>query len=122
MKTVQVFDRAMCCPTGICGPQVDPVLPVFAADLEWIQSRGISVQRFNLAQQPAAFVDNPVVRELLTTRGVDCLPLILVDGNVVSRGEYPSRQRLVMWTGLPDGSGKLAVVQESGGCKETGCC
>ena len=28
MKTIQVYDKPMCCSTGVCGPKVDPVLPL----------------------------------------------------------------------------------------------
>ena len=48
MIKVQVFDPAMCCSTGVCGPSVDPVLPRFAADLEWLKSKGVQVERYNL--------------------------------------------------------------------------
>ena len=89
MKTIQVYDKPMCCSTGVCGPQVDPVLPRFAADLQWLKSQGHRVERFNLAQQPAAFVQNPEVHQLLSTQGTDCLPLIVVDGHIVSRRGYP---------------------------------
>jgi arsenite methyltransferase len=27
-RKVRIYDRAMCCSTGVCGPQVDPVLPI----------------------------------------------------------------------------------------------
>ena len=30
---VDVYDPAMCCSTGVCGPAPDPFLPRFAADL-----------------------------------------------------------------------------------------
>ncbi len=30
---IQVYDPAMCCSTGVCGPEVDPVLVRFATDL-----------------------------------------------------------------------------------------
>lgn len=53
MSKVQIFDKAMCCSTGVCGPQVDSVLPRFAADLDWLKHPGHEVQRFNLAQAPA---------------------------------------------------------------------
>jgi hypothetical protein len=99
MTTLQVFDPAMCCPTGVCGPAVDSVLPRFAADLEWLKREGVAVERFNLAQQAAAFAGNPEVNRLLAAEGVNCLPLILVDGRVVGRGAYPSRQQLAHWTG-----------------------
>ncbi len=42
MTTLQVFDRPMCCSTGVCGPSVDPVLPRFAADLDWLKGQGVT--------------------------------------------------------------------------------
>ena len=97
MKTIQIYDKPMCCSTGICGPSVDPVLPRFAADLEWLKSQGHQVERFNLAHQPAEFAKNELVKEALAAEGVDCLPLILVDGRIVNRWGYPSRELLGMW-------------------------
>src|SRR5690606_31175046 len=58
MTAVRVFDPAMCCSTGICGPSVDAELVRFAADLDWLKTQGISVERFNLSQQPAAFAED----------------------------------------------------------------
>jgi hypothetical protein len=55
----------MCCSTGVCGPSINPALPQLAADLEWLKGLGVQVERFNLAQQPAAFRDNAAVREAL---------------------------------------------------------
>lgn len=97
MASVQVFDRAMCCSTGICGPDVDPALVQFASDLEWLRGAGHRVDRFNLAQQPVAFAQNAHVRELLTAAGPECLPLVFVDGALVSRGVYPRRSQLAGW-------------------------
>jgi hypothetical protein len=31
MPHLDVFDPPLCCPAGVCGPRVDPVLPRFAA-------------------------------------------------------------------------------------------
>ena len=66
---VLVFDPAMCCSTGICGPSVDPKLVRFAADLDWLKSQGASVERFNLSQQPAAFAGDAAVKNALETKG-----------------------------------------------------
>jgi arsenite methyltransferase len=111
MKTIQVYDKPMCCSTGVCGPQVDPVLPRFAADLDWLRSQGHQVERFNLAQQPQAFIDNAEVHQLLSTQGTDALPVIMVDGRVVSRQDYPPREVMQVWVG----SAALEVAT-------TGCC
>ena len=100
MTTVSVFDPPMCCSTGICGPSVDPHLVRFAADLDWLQSQGVTVARFNLSQQPGAFAEDAVVRAALEKEGETALPLVKVDGEVKSTGVYPSRDDLAAWAGL----------------------
>jgi hypothetical protein len=97
MPKLQVFDPAMCCPTGVCGPSVAPALPRFAADLEWLKSKGINVERHNLAQEVGAFTSNPVVKNELNSQGTNCLPLILVEGKIVSEGTYPTREQLAQF-------------------------
>ena len=100
MTLVQVFDPAMCCSTGVCGPSVDPQLVRFAADLDWLKSQGVSVERFNLAQEPRAFAENAAVKDSLEVTGEAALPLVQVDGEVKSRGVYPSRDELALWAGV----------------------
>jgi hypothetical protein len=122
MKTIQVYDRPMCCSTGVCGPSVDPVLPRFMADLDWLKSLGHQVDRYNLAQQPMAFTQNTLVHQLLATQGTDCLPVVLVDGQVVSHGEYPSRDRFASWVGATKLAGSLPLVAGSSCCQGGRCC
>ena len=123
MKTVQIYDKPMCCSTGICGPQVDPVLPRFAADLDAIKTAGHTVERYNLSQQPQAFIDNKQVHELLSTQGTDCLPLVIIDGQIVSRGMYPSREMFDMWTGNTSEKTLSLPIASEGCCSgTTGCC
>jgi 2-polyprenyl-3-methyl-5-hydroxy-6-metoxy-1,4-benzoquinol methylase len=119
--TVEVYDPAMCCSTGVCGPSVDPVLPRFAADLDWLARKGVNVTRFNLAQEPKAFTTNSAVKAALSKEGTSCLPLISVNGAVVSKGSYPDRAALAGWTGVaPDQSGLSLPVLDSGA--KSGCC
>jgi len=94
MPKLEVFDPAMCCSTGVCGPSVDPALARFAADLEWLESKGLEVARHNLAQEVAAFTNNPVVKTALNSQVSKCLPLLLLDGMIVSEGTYPTREQL----------------------------
>jgi arsenite methyltransferase len=97
---LEVFDPAMCCSTGVCGPNVDPKLVQFAADLDWLKAQGVPVDRYNLAQTPAPFAANATVKSTLDTHGTDCLPLVLVDGSIASVGSYPTRLELAKWAGL----------------------
>jgi hypothetical protein len=123
MKTIQVYDKPMCCSTGICGPEVDPVLPQFAADLDWLKGHGHAVERYNLAQQPQAFIENKVIHQLLSTAGTDCLPVVLVNGEIVSQATYPSREELSAWATGAQAKQLLPVARPTGGCCGTsGCC
>ncbi|HET9929417.1 MAG TPA: arsenite efflux transporter metallochaperone ArsD [Polyangiaceae bacterium] len=128
MAVVRVFDPPMCCATGVCGPGVDPELARFSADLEWLKRQGIVVERFNLAQQPGAFVENALVKQALTERGNACLPLVLVDERVAVEGMYPSRDTLAALAGVT--VRKLMITGDGGCCgpasadpdKKTSCC
>ena len=94
MKNVQVYDPAMCCSTGVCGPTVDPLLARFSADLAWLAAQGFTVERFNLSSEPGAFVANELVKKALDGEGTECLPMILCDGVVIAQGLYPTRRTL----------------------------
>jgi hypothetical protein len=118
MPKLQVFDPAMCCPTGVCGPAVDPALVRFSADLDWLKSVGIQVDRYNLSQEPAAFVANAVVAEAMRGRD-DALPVLLLDGKIVAQGSYPERAALASLVGIapPEGATRPAP---SACCAPTG--
>jgi len=100
MTAVHVFDPAMCCSTGVCGPSVDPELVRFAADLDWLKGQGVSVERFNLSQAPGAFAADAAVKAALEAKGEAGLPLVKVDGAVRSSGVYPSRGELAAGSGV----------------------
>lgn len=100
MTKVEVFDPPMCCSTGVCGPNVDPQLARFAADLHWLANQGIQVERYTLSQQPQAFAANRLVKTALEVEGNQCLPLMLINGQVVSKGAYPVREELARLSGV----------------------
>lgn len=102
MKKVQVFDPALCCSSGVCGPDVNQDLVSFSADVDWAKQNGALLERFNLAQQPMAFVDNAVVKALLQQNGEAALPVTLIDGVVVLSGKYPTRQALAGWLNIKE--------------------
>lgn len=91
MKTIQIYDPPMCCSTGLCGNDIDPALVSLAALLKQLGEQGVSVARYNLGQQPLAFVQNPLVKTLLDQKGVEGLPLILIDGAIHLQGHYPDQ-------------------------------
>jgi hypothetical protein len=122
MKTILIYDRPMCCSTGICGPSVDPVLPRFAADLDAMKQAGHTVERYNLSQQPQAFIENKEIHALISSKGTDVLPVVVVDGHVVSRGIYPSMEMLQMWTAGGATPAATPVATMSLPIADQGCC
>lgn len=100
MRKIEIYDPPLCCATGVCGPDPDQRLIRFAADLRWLSARGVMVRRYNLAQEPLAFTAQAAVQRIVTETGGDFLPIIVVDGQVVSRDEFPSRRRLAELAGL----------------------
>jgi hypothetical protein len=123
---VQIFDPPMCCSTGICGPGVDPALVEFTADLDWLKRQGIEVERYNLSQQTQAFLSNTAVSDALKKDGNECLPLILIDGKIVTKGSYPKREKLAELTGLETSSSpsksSLRFTVEQPAPTGAGCC
>ena len=118
MPDIKVFDPPMCCSTGVCGPDEDDIPAQFASALEWAKKQGASVDRYNLAQQPSAFAQDAKVKGLLESDGVDCLPLVFVDGEVLTKAGYPSRAEIADKLGLEAAadSAPEEKAAASGGC------
>ena len=120
MTTIQIFDPALCCSSGVCGTDVDQNLVNFSADADWARQNGAHLERFNLAQQPMAFAENAPVKAFLERAGQEALPLTLVDGQVVLAGRYPSRADLARWAGLALPA--AAKAESAGSCCSGGNC
>ena len=102
MGQIEIFEPGLCCGTGICGIDVDQALVTVSADLDWLRAQGAPAARFNLAQEPLAFVENEIARAFVHTVGQEGLPLTLVDGLTALTGRYPSRAELAKWSGLAE--------------------
>lgn len=128
MKKMIIFDPAMCCSTGICGPSVDKELLRVATVLNTFKNKGILVERYNLTNNPQIFVTNKVINEILNTKGVEALPVTVVDGVVVKEGKYPTNEEFCSLLEIPADTLKLTIKKASikkptkgCGCKD-GCC
>jgi hypothetical protein len=89
---IEIYEPAMCCPTGICGPSVDTVLVKLQETIRKIEesSEGrITVSRYNLSANPFDFSNN-AAGALLRAEGTKALPLTYIDGELVGKGAYLS--------------------------------
>jgi hypothetical protein len=112
---LELYEGAMCCETGVCGPSVDEQLLAVREDLRWAERQGASVARHNLTSDPDAFVANPKVTGLMQAFGDKALPVLIIDGEIRTHGRYPTRHELASL--LADRTGPAPVVAE----KSSGC-
>jgi len=131
MKKMKIFEPAMCCPTGLCGVGVDPELLRISTVLDTLKKHGIIVERFNLNSAPAEFIKDKTINAYINEKGTEGLPAVMVDGEIVITGRYPTNEELIRLLGLPgDVLGvkntpvKVKVSKKnSGGCNcKGGCC
>lgn len=118
MKNIEIFDPAMCCSTGVCGPSIDPELLRVAAVINSLKEKGIIVKRHGLSNEPQDFISNKVISEILQKEGADILPVTLVDGEIVKTKSYPTNEEFSKWLGLEIN----AKPRNKGCCGPKGCC
>lgn len=97
---IEIYDPAMCCSSGLCGPSIDPVLVKMNDAVLALKKQGVEVTRFNLAQQPKEFLVNKTVAELLHKNGKKILPITVVNGEVFRTGGYPDYEEFCRALGI----------------------
>ncbi|GBG55822.1 arsenic resistance operon repressor [Sporomusaceae bacterium FL31] len=122
MRKIEIYDPAMCCSTGICGPSIDQELLRVATVMNSLAKRGVFITRYNLSSDPQAFIDNKKVNEYLIKEEVEVLPITLVDGEVVKTRAYPTDDEFAQWTGLAKSEFTAASESKGCGCCDGGCC
>lgn len=133
MKKMIIFDPAMCCSTGVCGPSVNPELLRVATILNSLKNKGIVIERYNLTSNPQAFIDNKKINQLLDSKGIQVLPVTMVDEDVVKIGSYPTNEEFCNLLEIPadflatnikkPNINKASVKKSNGGCEcKGGCC
>ena len=100
MKRIFIFEPAMCCSTGLCGPGVDPELLRIATVINHLVAQGISVKRYNLNHNPEAFIQNAVINEFINQHGVEGLPVTIVDEKIIKTGAYLTNEEFCEILGI----------------------
>jgi len=98
VRKLEIFEPPLCCSTGVCGPAPDPSLARLQEDILRWKKAGVAVERIAINQDPARFMANPTVVDLLTREGQEVLPLALLDGKVVCKGELPTYDQIAKET------------------------
>lgn len=101
-KVMKIYDPTLCCPTGLCGVDIDPELMRIAVVLETLKKKGIPVERFNLRDHPQVYVSTKVVNDCLMAEGAEVFPIIILDGEIILKKAYPTNKQISEWLNIPE--------------------
>jgi hypothetical protein len=79
---IEIFDPPMCCPSGLCGPAIDPELLAIGETILKFKAKydnQIHIERYLLTQQGDKFMKNADVLALLQKEGTAVLPVTIVN-------------------------------------------
>lgn len=119
MRVIKIYEPAMCCATGVCGPSVDPELLRITMLIKSIKANGGHIERYNLTDNPMNFVSETRVNDLLNSEGIDVLPIMMLNDDVIKTGGYLSDDEILKLLNI---SIKKPVFQMNDVGGSDGCC
>jgi Arsenical resistance operon trans-acting repressor ArsD. len=90
----------------------------FTESVDWLRSKNVPVERFDIAANPELLKNNPAIESLVENSGINALPVILMDGKIMLVGRYPSRGELSSWAKLQHA---LFTFEDNGVCSGPSC-
>lgn len=122
MKKMYIYEGAMCCSTGVCGPSPDEELMRVSSLVDKLNKSGANIHRYNLTNNTKEFVENKTINSLLNEKGEDILPVVMVNGEVHMTGKYPSNEEFYEMLFLSDGGKEDTNNDDGSCCSGSGCC
>jgi hypothetical protein len=102
-----IYEGAMCCSTGVCGPEPDQELIAFNETLKRLKNEyngNLTIIRAGLLFNSLAFSANEEIKQLVKKYGSDILPITTINGRIVAKQRYPSHDELTSFLTDPKGS------------------
>lgn len=95
-KKLAIFEGTMCCESGVCGAEPDKVLVEFKETLKKLQKDypELQIQRANMSHNLDVYRQNMDILAIIKEKGVGILPIISIDGVILSRQIYPKYEAL----------------------------
>lgn len=122
MKTMIIYEPAMCCDTGLCGVSIDPELLRLSTVLNNLKKNDVIIKRYNLKNAPQEFVDNLEINKLIMSDGINSLPATVLDGKIVKTKNYPTNKEIAQLLDIPESFLGEEKKPATGCCCKGGCC
>src|SRR6056297_1740009 len=96
MTQIKLYEEAMCCSTGVCGPDPDDELVELSAALDQLEDEfeDAEISRANMQHNIDQFLNTEEIYDLVQENGPEILPITTVDGEIVAKEEYLSYDEL----------------------------
>jgi hypothetical protein len=86
-----IYEGAMCCSTGVCGPEPDQTLIAFSEALKRLQHEygdHLTIMRASLTFNSLIFLSHPQIARLVKEKGPDILPITTINGEIIAKQRY----------------------------------
>lgn len=123
MKKIRLYEKAMCCPTGLCGPVLDPELIRISVAIDNMVKNKVDIDRYNLSSFPDKFAKNKKIKEQLKEKGKYALPITTVDDEIIMTGRYLTNEEFAEISGISvDLISKKEEEKDSCECQDDDSC
>lgn len=86
-----IYEGAMCCSTGVCGPEPDRELIEFNETVKKLQNQydgQLNIIRASLVFNSLMFFANKQIFQLVKDNGQGILPITAINGEIVAKQRY----------------------------------
>ncbi len=95
MKTIIVYDINLSPEAQPMDTEIGSEYRRVSTMLYTLSARGARVKYLNLHRDSLAFMDSPVVQQIMRTDGMDGFPCMTADEEIVVSGRYPSNEEIL---------------------------
>ena len=85
-----IYEEAMCCSTGVCGPEPDKELIEFNEALKKIDKEfsDLDIIRASLSADVKIFLENKKISQLVKKNGQQILPITTINEKIIAKKKY----------------------------------
>ena len=96
MVKITIYEEAMCCSTGVCGPDPDAELVEITHVIDKLKEEftDVEITRANMSSDIERFLQHEQVSDAVESNGPSILPITTVDDEIIAKGEYLSYDEL----------------------------
>lgn len=85
-----IYEGAMCCSTGVCGPEPNKELIELNEALKRLQKefKELNAVRASISFNLNMFLENEEISQLVKKKGMSILPITTINGKIIAKQKY----------------------------------